>query len=91
MLNVSFANINGTTYETTKKRIYQVLVNLYEDKRFLIDEGCLVGTEADSFGFTEEEGFDAVDECGLGEHKEGVKIGMMVLCLENIRIFIIHG
>ena len=28
---------------------------------------------ATSFGFTEEEVFAALDECGLGEHKNGVK------------------
>ena len=49
VISLSFANVKETTYEATKKKIYQVLVDLYVDHRFLIDEGCLTGTEADYF------------------------------------------
>lgn len=39
----------------------------------------------DCFGFTEEEGFAALDECGLSSKKQEVKYGMMDLPLANIR------
>ncbi len=43
------------------------------------------------FGFTEKEVFNALDNVGLSESKQGVKNGMMVLPLGHIQIFIIHG
>ena len=49
VISLSFANVKENTYEATKKRIYQVLIDLYVDNWFLIDEGCLTGTEADYF------------------------------------------
>jgi len=49
VISLSFANVKETTYEATKKKIYQVLVDLYIDNRFLIEEGCLTDTEADYF------------------------------------------
>lgn len=44
-----------------------------------------------SFGFTENEVFQALDDVGLGSEKENVKIGMMDLHSETARIFIIPG
>ena len=49
VISLSFANVKETTYEATKKKIYQVLVDLYIDNRFLIEEGFLNGTEAEYF------------------------------------------
>lgn len=45
---------------------------------------------ADSFGFTEQEVFAAMDEIGLTD-KEKVKNGMMDFHLGKRRISIIHG
>ena len=49
VISLSFANIKECTFEETKKRIYQVILSLYEDNSFLIKEGCLEGTEAEFF------------------------------------------
>lgn len=49
VINISFANIKETTFEDTKEKIYQVLVDLYEKNEFLITEGILKGTEIDFF------------------------------------------
>lgn len=46
---------------------------------------------ATSFGFTENEVFDAMEEYGLSGEKDTVKNGMTVLNLEITVIFIIHG
>ncbi len=49
VISLSFANVKETSYENAKLKIYQVLVNLYEENKFLIKEGFLEGTEADFF------------------------------------------
>ena len=49
VINLSFANIKEETFEGTKKRIYQIVLNLYEENRFLIKEGYLEGTEAEFY------------------------------------------
>jgi len=48
---------------------------------------------ATSFGFTEEEVFSALEECGLGAEKDGVKkwYDGFVLHLEILQISIIRG
>lgn len=46
---------------------------------------------ANSFGFTEEEVFAALDEYGMEEKREEVKSGMMVLHSGDTEIFIILG
>ena len=47
VLSISFANIKENTYENTKQRFYQILVDVYEKHRYLLEE--LVGTECDFF------------------------------------------
>ena len=49
VISLSFANIKEDTFEGTKKRIYQIVLNLYEENRFLIKDGFLEGTEAEFF------------------------------------------
>lgn len=49
------------------------------------------GKYEDSFGFTEEEVFAALDEFGLSDQKRNVKTGMTDSHSENDRTFIIHG
>ena len=49
VISLSFANIKEETFEGTKKRIYQIIVNLYEENNFLIKENCLEGTEAEFY------------------------------------------
>ena len=45
----------------------------------------------ESFGFTEEEVFAALDEFGLSDNKKDVKNGMTDFGSEDVRIFTIHG
>ena len=47
VISLSFANIKENTYENTKQRFYQIIVDTYEKYRFLLEE--LVGTERDFF------------------------------------------
>lgn len=49
VISFSFANIKEDTFEGTKKRIYQIVLNLYEENKFLIKDGFLEGTEAEFF------------------------------------------
>ena len=49
VISLSFANIKEDTFEGAKKRIYQIVLNLYEENRFLIKDGFLEGTEAEFF------------------------------------------
>ena len=43
--NRPFANIKETTFENTKKKIYQVLLDIYEQNTFLLKEHTLEETE----------------------------------------------
>ena len=43
VISISFANVKENTYEGTKQRFYQILVDIYEKYKFLLQE--LVGTE----------------------------------------------
>lgn len=49
VISLSFANVKETSYENAKLKLYQVLVNLYEDNWFLIKEGFLEESEAEFF------------------------------------------
>ncbi len=49
VISLSFANMKENTYEGTRRRFYQILVDLYENYKFLVEEGYLEGTEADYF------------------------------------------
>ena len=49
VINLSFANITEDTFEETRKRIYQVVLDLYIENKFLIKEGVLEGAEAEFF------------------------------------------
>lgn len=49
VISLSFANVKENTYEAAKKKIYQALVDLYVENRFLMEEGFLTGTEAEYF------------------------------------------
>ena len=49
VISLSFANIKEDTFEGAKKRIYQIILNLYEENKFLIKEGCLERTEAEFY------------------------------------------
>lgn len=49
VLSLSFANIKETSYENTKQKIYQILVDVYEEHKFLLEKGLIEGTEADFF------------------------------------------
>lgn len=49
VISLSFANIKENTYEGTKQKIYQILVDLYENNRFLLENGQLAETEIDFF------------------------------------------
>ena len=45
VLNLSFANVKESNYETTRLKIIQLIVNLYSESKFLLDSDLL--TEAD--------------------------------------------
>ena len=49
VINLSFANIKEDTFEETKRRIYQVVLDLYIENKFLMKEGVLEGAEAEFF------------------------------------------
>ena len=49
VINLSFANIKEDTFEETRKRIYQVVLDLYIENKFLMKEGVLEGAEAEFF------------------------------------------
>ncbi len=42
---LSFAAIKGNTFELTKNQIYDRIVDLYEDNRFLLESNCMSDTE----------------------------------------------
>ncbi len=44
---MSFANIKETNYETARKKICQILSNLYSEHNFLIKENVLDKREED--------------------------------------------
>ena len=43
---LSFANIKGRDFETVKEKMYQQIVNLYQDNDFLVKDGFLNGEDA---------------------------------------------
>lgn len=45
VISLSFANIKETTYTATKKRIFQMLAELYADHTFLLESGVLEEAE----------------------------------------------
>ena len=49
VISLSFANVKEGSYENTKRKIYQILVDIYEDHNYLLKEGILEGTEVDFF------------------------------------------
>ena len=49
VLFLSFANIKETDYETARRKICQILSDLYSKHRFLLDEGGLSDGEKDFF------------------------------------------
>ena len=49
VLNISFANIKEDNFEGAKRRIYQILIGIYEKFTFLIEENFLEDTQAEFF------------------------------------------
>ena len=49
VINLSFANVKENSYEGAKRRFYQILVELYDNHEFLMEEGFLKEKEADFF------------------------------------------
>ena len=49
VLNISFANIKEDNFEGAKRRIYQILIGIYEKFTFLIEENFLEETQAEFF------------------------------------------
>lgn len=49
VISLSFANIKEATYENTKKKIYQVILDVFEKNAFLLKENFLEETEASFF------------------------------------------
>ena len=49
VINLSFANVKENSYQGAKEKIYQIIVELYEENKFFLNEGILEGTEADFF------------------------------------------
>ena len=49
VLNISFANIKEDNFEGAKRRIYQILISIYEKFTFLIEENFLEDTQAEFF------------------------------------------
>lgn len=47
VISLTFANVKETSFENTKKRIYQILIDLYVKNSFLIKEHMLEEEEAD--------------------------------------------
>jgi hypothetical protein len=45
VISLSFANVKETSYEKARKRIYQILTELYNDHIFLLNSGLLTGEE----------------------------------------------
>jgi hypothetical protein len=45
VITLSFANIKENDYEKTRRRIYQVIIELYNDNIFLLDSGLLTEQE----------------------------------------------
>lgn len=49
VISLSFANIKEDTYEGIRRRVYQILIGLYEDYRFLVEEEFLKEREAEFY------------------------------------------
>lgn len=49
VLNISFANIKEDNFEGAKRRIYQILIGIYEKFTFLIEENFLEDTQEEFF------------------------------------------
>lgn len=49
VINLSFANIKETSFENTKKKICQILLDIYEKNSFLLNAGILQDTEIEFF------------------------------------------
>ena len=49
VISLSFASIKEHTFEEAKKRIYQLISNLYEKNRFLLDSGLLGSISLDYY------------------------------------------
>ena len=55
VISLTFANIKESTFENTKKKIYQVLINLYKKHTFLLEENVLKQQELDFFHSVDKE------------------------------------
>ena len=49
VISLSFANLKETNYVTTRRKICQMLADLYADHSFLLDSGVLEDTDRDFF------------------------------------------
>ena len=49
VISLSFASIKNTDYYSAKMEIYQILVDLYEKHRFLLDEGIVSGADEEYY------------------------------------------
>lgn len=60
VINISFANIKEKTYENARKKMCQILINLYAEYAFLLDGNLLYTTEKEYFKRIRE-GMDDTD------------------------------
>lgn len=49
VISLSFANVKEKDYQSTKQRVYQLLSNLYEQNRFLLDSNILSEKEKEEY------------------------------------------
>ena len=49
VINITFANVKETTYQTAVQRINQIITELYNDHRFLLEDGGLSPEEKNYF------------------------------------------
>ncbi len=49
VISLSFANVKETSYAMARKKICQILTDLYADHEFLLDSGALRGADKDFF------------------------------------------
>ena len=65
VISLTFANVKENSYTAALQRINQILVELYNDHRFLLEEDCLLPEEREYF-------------CSISENMPEVKAGMAV-------------
>lgn len=64
---LSFAGVKGNDYKTVREKICQLIVNLYEDNRFLINSGVISDEDAAFFKRVSVDMNDAKAEMSIGQ------------------------